>query len=406
MKKEIIRFCVICLTVCGYGEEKAPTSESVTEFYFNLAKNKDKVTQWVVPIPERFSVTCDITQNGIFGREFIPEGETFESWTEIITVQSRNVIPDLKQFMGHLKLGVDGKKLEHAFSVQEEKNTPVGIYIYELPAMTITQDKHSRMKQEKIPGINEIIGTKAVQGARTISTVQYTTRYNTKKTTPKKKLILLNKMRTFLDQCHIVENNSDQVLISNDIYWLRRFKIFGKIANGFYYSPHDLFSCREVRFGSEESSLKDGFEQNKLGFIRFTDRLFGNFVEVHVMVLPDKPSFKNVFTQFVLPLIKDVQKGEGVKIVAEEAIGNIFFAAVSIDKQPDLQDVNRNFLKSVQSHVIFEENGKYVVLSNQLVVPVNEKYDGKAYLKKLKDEIFDFKKTFVLGKRPEKADNF
>ncbi len=424
MKKGIVGlFLIFSIVHCCYGNEKIEkdakekivmTEERTSsvkdkELRFKLgAHNSLILAEFVVPIPKRFSVTCNISQKDVFGREFIPEGERFESWTEIITVQERKGLRSncLKQFIVNLKLGMSRKQLEHVFSFQEEKHIPTGIYITEVPATTIKHDNLGKMKEEKIAGVNEIIGTKAVEGANSIASVQYTIRYNIKTTSTKEKQALIMKMRTYFNECHIEEQCMQNTNSKSGVFRYKEEKTYslqGKILDNRYYAPKNVFSCQADDYGIGKYISQDVLT-DQYAIVGFYSRE-GHFKKAEVVFLPGLEAteklLKKIFDDFAIDILEKVDHAEGIEILQHEMQkDNLLFTAISIPKMSVLTDSYGNSLSSTRSYLTFIERDMVVLLSNQYVTPFNEKHDPQIHIKNLKQDILDFRKTFEFGATP------
>jgi hypothetical protein len=140
-----------------------------------------------------------------------------------------------------------------------------------------------------------------------------------------------------------------------------------------------------------------------VGFYSF----YGNFKKAEVFFIPtvrkdlDREALKDAFDRFGLGILKTVDDAQGVVILKEEIVeNNILFIAISIGKTSFLRAPNKEYMSSTRGYLIFQEDDKLVMLSNQEVTLPWEKHTPKMHVEKLKRDILEFRKTFEFGSIP------
>jgi hypothetical protein len=181
----------------------------------------------------------------------------------------------------------------------------------------------------------------------------------------------------------------------------------GKILNGRYYGPNDIFSCQADHFGNGIYFAQDGFESKvpcaMIGF--YSPR--ASFKRAEVMFLPglkeknlEKEALKDLFNSFGIEILKIVDNAESIEILREEMVEGAFFSAISVKKISVLRHPNGKYLSSTRGYLVFQHKDKLVVLTNQIATLPGHKHDPKKHAKKLKKEILDFRKTFEFSSKP------
>lgn len=180
-------------------------------------------------------------------------------------------------------------------------------------------------------------------------------------------------------------------------------RLKGKIVESRYFSPQNIFSCHADDFGRGKYIAQDGFFEGFVG-VSFYDPM-ANFKKVEVLIFPEdwkpkdeKQHLKSSFDTFGIGILKTVDSALGVKILKEEMIGDsILFTIVSIEKMSVLRDSNGNYTSSTRGYLVFQNENKLVLLSNQIVTPYEQKHTPEKHIEKLQQSILDFKKTFELN---------
>jgi hypothetical protein len=171
------------------------------EFHLKLDIADDMLKELVIKIPDTFSsLSFDMSEAGVRGREFIPQGESFESWNEIISFhECIKIQPSLKEFISRY---VDGSKKILKREVKEENQIPTFIVLEDVTATLVTPVNNSKIQTKDLPGKMELIGTKVVQGKFSLAVAQYTIRYNNG-TSKEEKQMLKQKVLSFLNDCKV-----------------------------------------------------------------------------------------------------------------------------------------------------------------------------------------------------------
>ena len=171
------------------------------EFHFKLDITDSFLKELVIKIPDTFSsLSFDMSRPDMHGREFVPHGESFESWSEIISFQEHITLqPCLKNFINRY---IDGSKKVVKRELKEEDQLPVFIVLEEIPAIFVTPVKNVGLREKDIPGQTELIGTKVIQGKFSFAVAQYTIRYKNDLGKEAKQAIK-QKILSFLKDCRI-----------------------------------------------------------------------------------------------------------------------------------------------------------------------------------------------------------
>jgi hypothetical protein len=187
----------------------------------------------------------------------------------------------------------------------------------------------------------------------------------------------------------------------------------GKIENGRYYAPRNLFSCSAYDYGEGIYTVQDGLLNHGVcvGFYN----AIGDFKKVEVVFLPEKviflPEFKNknpnkkslkdAFEIFGIGILKKVDNAEEIELLSEELVGdNLFFAAISVKRMSVLKTPIGQHMSSTRGYLLFQVKDKLVILSNQRVTLPSQRHIPKNHTEKLKQDILEFKKTFELDPSP------
>lgn len=195
---------------------------------------------------------------------------------------------------------------------------------------------------------------------------------------------------------------SDMFPPENGVIWIK-----GKIINGRYFSPKNVFSCRAYDFGEGTYISQDSIRVCS-ACVGFYDSKSNN-IKAEVMFTPqlkenklDHTALKDAFNRFGINLLEIIDHAEGIEILKEEMINNeMFIAFISINKMAVLQDTNGKHPPATRGYLIFQADDKLVVLSNQYVTEPGSAHKPRSHIEKLKKEILDFKKTFEFGPIPD-----
>lgn len=179
----------------------------------------------------------------------------------------------------------------------------------------------------------------------------------------------------------------------------------GKILNGRYYAPQNVFSCQAEDFGSGKYIAQDGLLEQAacVGFYGPT----GTSKKAEVMFLPglekkalDGKALKDAFDCFGIGILKTVDNAQGIEVLREEMIEGMFFASIFIEKMAVLKTHDEKYISSTRGYLIFQDKDKLIVLSNQTAILPGQKHTAKQHIEKLKQNILDFRKTFEFGSIP------
>lgn len=180
----------------------------------------------------------------------------------------------------------------------------------------------------------------------------------------------------------------------------------GKIIDGRYYSPKNVFSCQADDFGEGKYLSQDmlieraacvGF-YNSSGSSKMAEIMF--FPGMEKRNLGEK-DFKYMFESFAIGMLKKADNAQDIKILQEELLeNNMFFVAISIGKTFFLRDKNKKYLSSTRGYLVFQEKDKIVFLSNQVATPFAKEHTPKKHVETIKKEILEFRNTFEFGPTP------
>ncbi|HAB98198.1 MAG TPA: hypothetical protein DCE71_00015, partial [Parachlamydiales bacterium] len=117
-----------------------------------------------------------------------------------------------------------------------------------------------------------------------------------------------------------------------------------------------------------------------------------------------KKELQKAFEDFGISVLEFIDDAEGVKVLKAEMLEDgSFFGVISIDKMCVLVSEKEQHFSSTRGYLIFQDNDKLVMLSNQLVTCVGKKHEPERHLEKLKQEILEFRNTFEFGAIPQSA---
>lgn len=180
----------------------------------------------------------------------------------------------------------------------------------------------------------------------------------------------------------------------------------GKIVNGRYYAPKNIFSCQACDFSEGRYTAQDGLLDqiacvgfyNSLADFKKAEVIFMSWLEKKNL---DEQALKDAFNRFGIGILKTVDDAQGIEILKEEMLGdNMFFAAISIDKMSVLAAPGGQYMASTRGYLIFQGKDKLAILSNQLVTLPGQRHTPKKHIEKLKKDILEFRKAFEFGLIP------
>ncbi len=180
----------------------------------------------------------------------------------------------------------------------------------------------------------------------------------------------------------------------------------GKILNGRYYAPENVFSCQADDFGEGKYIAQDVLMEHG-ACVGFYD-LAAHFKKAEVFFFPilaefklDKTALRDGFDGMGIGILKSVDDAKGIIILKEEMVDdNMLFVAISIDKMSVLKGPDGKHLPSTRGHLIFQENDKLVLLSNQEITPLGQKHTPKKHIENLRKDLLKFRATFEFGSIP------
>lgn len=184
----------------------------------------------------------------------------------------------------------------------------------------------------------------------------------------------------------------------------------GKIIDGRYYAPENVFSCQADDFG-EGKYLAQDVLLDRAACVGFYNPM-GNFKHAEVFFfpklanqIPDRNSLKYAFESFGIGILKELDNAEGIEILCEDMIDDMFFAVISIQRMSVLKDANGKSMPATRGYLVFRKKDKLVLLSNQMVTLPGHKHVPAQFIEPLKQEILNFRKTFELGAIPSSSMN-
>lgn len=180
----------------------------------------------------------------------------------------------------------------------------------------------------------------------------------------------------------------------------KKMSLRGKIIDGRYYSPQNIFSCRAMDFGQGRYLSQDSMT-DMYCCVGFYDSI-GNFRKAEVIFIPglktkalSKKQLKAAFENFGIGILKDVDNAQGIDILSEKFLEkDTLFTTVSIKKMSVLRAADGTCLSSTRGYLVFQEKDKLVLLSSQVTTPPGEEHSPKMHLDRIKAEILEFKNSF------------
>lgn len=179
----------------------------------------------------------------------------------------------------------------------------------------------------------------------------------------------------------------------------------GKIVDGHYYAPKNVFSCQADDFGQGTYLTQDVLLEQAACVGFYSSR--AHFKKAEIMFMPglekktlNQEDLKDAFESFGIGILKTVDNAQGIEILNEEMINDMFFAAISVEKMSVLKSSNGKYMSSTRGYLIFQDKDKLIVLSNQKVTLPGQKHTPKQHIEKLKQDILNFRKTFEFGAIP------
>ncbi|MGH2611744.1 MAG: hypothetical protein ACRDFB_01690, partial [Rhabdochlamydiaceae bacterium] len=145
----------------------------------------------------------------------------------------------------------------------------------------------------------------------------------------------------------------------------------GKILNGRYYAPKNVFSCQADDFGEGAYLAQDGLLE-QAACVGFYSSI-ANFKKAEVMFMPglekkslERKALKDAFDGFGIGILKTVDNAQGIEVLTEEMVGDtLFFSAISVEKMSVLKAPNGKYMSSTRGYLVFQDKDKLIVLSNQ-----------------------------------------
>ncbi len=181
----------------------------------------------------------------------------------------------------------------------------------------------------------------------------------------------------------------------------------GKISKGRYFAPEGAFSCQAYDFGRGSYVAQDGLFEF-IACVSFYSPVF-DFKKAEILLLPalkkgtfGEKELKKAFDDFGIKILEVVDNAQGIKVLKEEMLEDgAFFTVISIDRMSVLSLGEGHYPSSTRGYLIFQENDKLVVLTNQLVTRLGKKHEPEKHVEKLKQEILEFRNTFEFGAIPQ-----
>lgn len=181
----------------------------------------------------------------------------------------------------------------------------------------------------------------------------------------------------------------------------------GKIEGERYYSPQNVFSCQADDYGQGYFIGHDALLPQAACVALYSEK--GAFKKAEIMFWPGVEKckeqnmiLKTTFEGFGIHTIKDVDFGEGIKIIQEEMLSdNVFFGAVSIDNLPYMNPFGDFQIRYSRGYLVYPVKDKLVVLSNQILTLPDQPHEPEKKIDRLKSELLAFKETFQFGPNPK-----
>jgi|GEM_PF-6906809 hypothetical protein len=209
--------------------------------------------------------------------------------------------------------------------------------------------------------------------------------------------------RLFIEQGHANQNITKEMYESNEVFLQsdeKSISLFGKLNSGRYFSSGEVFSCSAVDFGRGKYVMQDFSDEHAICVAFYNGA--GSFVKAEILIIPGiknralgKDDFKGVFDDFAMGILKTVDHAKDVVILKEEMLGaeHALFMAVSVRKMTFLKSSCGKYMPATRGYLVYQENDKFVILSNQIPTLPGQKHIPRNHLPKLKEELLEFKKT-------------
>lgn len=170
----------------------------------------------------------------------------------------------------------------------------------------------------------------------------------------------------------------------------------GNIIEGRYFSPKQFFSCKAFDFGHGYYTAQD-LLNNDVAIVAFYD-CSGSFKKIEIFNFPqikDKTfNLKMAFETFGISILKEVDHAEGIEILKEESnIEEGLFVVISIKKMSVLKSENGKNIEAVRGYLIYQENEKLIMISNQIISSSQEKHILQNNIEELKNGVLEFRKS-------------
>ena len=204
----------------------------------------------------------------------------------------------------------------------------------------------------------------------------------------------------------LLRGNSTEQQAENEEYFRpdRPNPLKGKIVEGRYYSPENIFSCMANNFGQGRYIAQDGIDDLFAAVAFYSPKADFNKVEVFNYPKMDKAFEKEdlryIFDTLVQTILKETDDAQGVEILDEEYFEfekyNALFIAISVKRLSYLRDEFGNFFQATRGHLIFKEGDKIVVMTHHITTPLQEIHTPLKHLPSLKKNILEFRNSFHL----------
>ncbi len=195
----IMLFALTTLSV--HSEELLTDQKEYPEVPLELRTAVGSRKKFFIKVPANFVPLSVVSVGKEKFYEFIPEGESSYLWNEIITViQTPSTNNSLIQLLKHLEAAYEVEKEKCLYHLAEENGVKVAFLTADYPACL--PNLNPKAKSVKIPGKNELLMMKIVQGKDGFAVVQFSVRYENK-SDPEVKEGIKEKMLDFLNSCEI-----------------------------------------------------------------------------------------------------------------------------------------------------------------------------------------------------------
>ncbi|MBS0622195.1 MAG: hypothetical protein JSR80_04465 [Verrucomicrobia bacterium] len=188
----------------------------------------------------------------------------------------------------------------------------------------------------------------------------------------------------------------------------------GKVVEGRYYAPNNMFSCQFNALGEEKYKAGDEFLDKKAVATMFPDQAgdgdwgivsaiffdaVGNYKRADVFDLGweklDGKVLKEAFEAFGIEALEAFEEAKGIERLSEEMIGDeMFFVALSIKNTGLLKEFYGRDMPSTRGYLVFQDGDKLILLVNQRVTLTGKSQAPGQHEEDLKNELLNFKKTF------------